>query len=418
MLHPRRFLLVAILMMVFAGCRSGQNDSRRPLVSLTGRAILPADTILPGPAVGKALDSEINGRSLPLPGIPVQGFSSIIPLGKSQFLVLQDNGFGTMANSPDVPLMIDRFEIHFSTQKGMPDKVRLLESLFISDPHHFLAETPADGSLTGAYLDPESLVRLDDGTFWIGDEFGPALVHLDSLGQVLGPAVDVPLVPELRSFGRGHAILMSPDHPDLRHQAEAGQEANLPRSGGLEGLGRTGDGRFLYASVEKALVEDPDRQRRIILQFDTTEGAFTGRHALYRVDAADVSIASLEMLNDQTLLIMERDSAEGNQARIKRIYRADFHHHLADGTLEKTLVCDLLDIQDRKKLTTAEAGAVGLGADYAFPYITPEGLAVLDDETLLVVNDNNYPLSCGRRPPHTPDDNEFIRLHLEHPLLP
>ena len=39
-----------------------------------------------------------------------------------------------------------------------------------------------------------------------------------------------------------------------------------------------------------------------------------------------------------------------------------------------------------------------------------------DDATLLVANDNNFPMSSGRRPPRTPDDNEFIRIRLHTPL--
>ena len=60
--------------------------------------------------------------------------------------------------------------------------------------------------------------------------------------------------------------------------------------------------------------------------------------------------------------------------------------------------------------------AVALGNPYGFPYVTPECLAVIDAHTLLVANDNNYPMSAGRRPSETPDDNEIILLKLDEPL--
>jgi hypothetical protein len=410
-----RYLIpvAAILLVLFSGC--GQyHDTKAPTTLLTGRALLPADTIVPGPPVGKILDPSINGRKLPLPGVPVQGFSSIIPGTGDQHLLLQDNGFGTLANSPDVPLQWFHLQLKLGDQTDHQGSVTLLGSTFITDPNHFLLESPPDGRLTGAHLDPESFVRLDDGTIWIGEEFGPALIHVDSLGQVIGPAVDIPVVPELQIFGRGSKILMTPDHPDLRHQAEADQLANLPRSGGIEGLARTPDGRFLYASVEKAMVEDPTRTRRVILQFDPARGEFTGEYRLYQVDAADISIASLEAVDNTTLLLIERDGHQGAEALVKRIYKVDWE----STPMTKTLVCDLMKIHDEAGLTTAEDGAIGLGPDYSFPYVTPECLMVLDNQTLLVVNDNNYPMSSGRRPPSTPDDNEFIRLFLEHPLLP
>ncbi len=75
-----------------------------------------------------------------------------------------------------------------------------------------------------------------------------------------------------------------------------------------------------------------------------------------------------------------------------------------------------MDIADSHGLTREESGAIGLGPQYSFPYVTPECLVVIDDRTLLVANDNNYPMSVGRRPPDTPDDNEFILLRLPRSL--
>ncbi len=412
MLSRRHFLLLTILMVLWSGC--GQNEDKTLTTNLTGRAILPADTIIPGPMVGRVLGPKINGRTLPFHGVPVQGFSSIIALNDSMHLLLQDNGFGTLANSPDVPLQWFHFRLNMPDSPETPGMVALENVTYITDPKLYLRETPPGGRLTGAHLDPESFVRLADGTFWIGDEFGPALIHVNDEGHVVEPAVDIPVVPELQSFARDSHILMTPDHPSLRHKAEADHMANLPRSGGIEGLALTPDGQFIYASVEKAMVEDPSRTRRVILQFDPATGAFTGQHKLYQVDAPDVSIASLEAVSNSVLLVLERDSGEGENALIKRIYQVD----LDDEVLTKTLVCDLMDIRDDAGFTSPEGGAIGLGPHYSFPYVTPECLLVLDRQTLLVINDNNYPMSSGRRPPHTPDDNEFIRLHLDHPLQP
>jgi hypothetical protein len=68
-------------------------------------------------------------------------------------------------------------------------------------------------------------------------------------------------------------------------------------------------------------------------------------------------------------------------------------------------------ITDRDGLSQTEAGALGVGPVFTFPFVTIEDVYPVDDRTLLVLNDNNYPFSSGRRPGKAPDDNEFILLH-------
>jgi len=73
-------------------------------------------------------------------------------------------------------------------------------------------------------------------------------------------------------------------------------------------------------------------------------------------------------------------------------------------------------ITDRDGLTQPAPSALGLGALFTFPFVTIEDVYPVDSQTLLVINDNNYPFSSGRRPGKAPDDNEFILLHLPRSL--
>ena len=405
-------LLAMLLAITLAGCGPSTSDE----VVLTGRAVLPADTVTDGPPVGAAIEGQYNGCWMPLPSPPVQGFSSLVHLGGRSWAALQDNGFGSLTNSPDYPLFV--FQIGLDLDAGVVNGVVAIP---LTDPEGKLGfplvNDMDEGLLHGADLDPESMVRLDDGTFWIGEEFGPFLVHVNLMGAVMEAAVPVPVPEPLRDHARGLTTYHSPDHPALRAMREEERltTANLPRSGGIEGLARTPDGTRLIAAVEKALVDDPVRDRRTLLEFDPASGAFTGRHWFHRMDGPDLSIASLEAWSDTVLLITERDEAEGAEAEIKRIYRLDLTAVDAHGFVAKSLVCDLLDIADPEGVTAAEPGAIGLGPDFAFPFVTPECLVILDAHTLLVANDNNFPFSNGRRP-GKPDDNEFIRLVLPQPL--
>ena len=63
-------------------------------------------------------------------------------------------------------------------------RVEVLESIRLSDPGHTVPfptvnEAATERLLTGADFDPESM-RVDRrGDFWLGDEFGPFLLHTD-----------------------------------------------------------------------------------------------------------------------------------------------------------------------------------------------------------------------------------------------
>jgi hypothetical protein len=415
----------ALLCLGLTACVPKSDQNTGQLATLIGRAVLPADTFFPEtPAVGMAMDPEINGRELPFGDVPVQGFSSLIPRDGGEFVALQDNGFGTMANSPDYPL--GWFHLHLDLNEPPVDggPVEVLEYVTWSDPDRKIpfAISLADSAgrpLTGADFDPESFVRMNDGSFWVGEEFGPSLLHVGPDGIILEKPLPIPVVQPLRSYSRGSPVLRTPDHADLRFLRKEEMRldlANLPRSGGIEGLARNTSGDRIYATVEKPMTDDPQRTRRVILEFDPARHGFTGVFWTYRADHEDISLASFEAVTDQVFLVLERDTGEGLAAEIKRIYRIDLEDLDQDGNLNKTLVCDLMDIRDSGHLTRAENGALGLGEAFSFPYVTPECLVIIDDHTLLVANDNNYPMSVGRRPPDTPDDNEFILLRLSRSL--
>ncbi len=418
-------LTPVLLALCLIGCVPKSDKVSVDRATLIGRAVLPADTFQPGtPPVGHELDPVINGRELPFGGTPVQGFSSLIPRDGGQFVALQDNGFGTMANSPNYPLGWFHLHLKFDDHKPDGGRVEVLEYVTWSDP---LGKIPfaitlgdsAGRPLTGSDFDPESFVRMNDGSFWVGEEFGPSLVHVGPDGVILEKPVPIPVVPPLRSFSRGSPVLRTPDHEDLRFLRKEQTRldlANLPRSGGIEGLARNTAGNLLYAAIEKSMNDDPEPTRRVILEFDPGRHRFTGNYWFYRADDENISLASFEAFNDRVFLVLERDGGEGPAAEIKRVYRIDLGDLDKGGDLSKTLVCDLMDIDDSRGFTHEERGAIGLGPQYSFPYVTPECLVVIDDRTLLVANDNNYPMSVGRRPPDTPDDSEFILLRLPRSL--
>jgi len=167
--------------------------------TLVGRAVLPADTFAEGPDSAAMIGAgPINGVDVPFIGHqPVQGFSAIHDRGDGTFLALCDNGFGTMENSADFRLRLYTIRPSFRTAEEGSGAIEVVGFIELSDPdkhvafaitNHFTTERV----LTGADFDVESLQVAPDGTLWIGDEFGPFLLHAAADGRLLAPPIALP----------------------------------------------------------------------------------------------------------------------------------------------------------------------------------------------------------------------------------
>jgi len=405
--------LVLLCMPALAGLDQEQDQDSTLGVKLTGFARLPADSFISGPDSAQFIDAA-NGRSVPFrQGQPVQGFSALLYVGEGSFLALADNGFGAKDNSPDFLLRVYRIRPDFKTAQGGGGTIRVESFFTLHDPDHHVPfpivaeqenypfgaqDIPVDSRiragrlLTGSDFDPESFQRLKDGTFWFGDEFGPWLLHTDADGRVLEPPVPLPGV-------------KGPDHPLLGDSKPLAE-----RSGGFEGMALGPGGMVLHPMLEKPLAGSG--RNLAIFAFDPDSGNFLhdappAAWLYYRLDEGSTAIGALTAYGKTSFLVIERDSHEGQEARIKRIYRVDSTNRDDRGVLRKKLVVDLMNISDPDNLG-GEGGAV-----FSFPFWTIESLVVIDKETLIVLNDNNYPFGQGRYVEEgEPDDSEMILLHV------
>jgi alkaline phosphatase len=172
--------------------------------TLKGFASLPADTFAEGPPSGAAVSA--NGRTGPFTqGQPVQGFSAVQFADEDNFWFMADNGFGSKANSADFLLRIYRVAPNFRGSDADGGTPEVLDFIQLSDPDGKIPfeitnqDTP-ERLLTGADFDIESLVVAADGTLWIGDEFGPYLLHFDSSGKLLEAPIPTPNLANLRTL--------------------------------------------------------------------------------------------------------------------------------------------------------------------------------------------------------------------------
>lgn len=391
--------------------------------TLSGWAMLPANTFSDGPTSGQFAGSGNGGNPLPLiDKQPVQGFSAVLngPTAGT-YLVMTDNGFGTQANSADTLLRMYAVNPDFRTATGGTGTVSAANfttgaslgsfaptsHITLSDPNKLLGFTiqadythyynnPANPLvdptiragrlLTGADLDTES-VRLDkNGHYWFGDEFGPFLVKTNTTGEVLRSAISLPGV-------------SAPQNPFLN-----GATPNLGNSSGFEGMAINAAGDRLYTLLEGTVVGDPTKTLRIN-EFNVDTESYTGTTLRYRLEANGTNIGDMTAINDHEFIVIERNGATAtNGTPFKRLYKIDLNQVDADGYVAKTLLVDLMDIADPNDLN-------GDGSNlFTFPYVTIEDVLVLDANTLLVINDNNYPGTGGRNTGS--DVTEFLRISI------
>ena len=395
-----------LLTLCLFGC-----SERVPSVELISFAVLPADHFVAGPTSGQFIEPA-NGRMPPFENRqPVQGFSALINGDGGAFLALPDNGYGTKENSPDFLLRVYELRPDFKTADGGSGSIDVRSLFVLRDPDRQVSfpiiadldrypgsDIPVDPSirqgrlLTGADFDVESFRRVPDGTFYFGDEFGPFLLHTDATGKLLQPPIPLPGV-------------WSPQHPELGDELP-----NLPRSGGFEGMALSADSTMLFPILEHPLVGQQDVLK--VFAFDLSNGRYVqldpdSAEYHYPLDPLGVAVPEFTVRSGQDYYVIERDGGQGPTAEFKRLFLINPFDLDADGLLIKTEIVDLLDIPDPHDL-----GGTGTGT-FTFPFETTEALVVVDDSTIGIINDNNYPFGSGRHvETGEPDDNEFILLRV------
>jgi glycerophosphoryl diester phosphodiesterase len=365
--------------------------------TLVGRATLSADHLAEGPASG-AQATPANGRQGPWDGQVIPGFSAMVDNGDGTFWAQPDNGFGSKSNSADFLLRSYLVRPDWDTGAEGSGEIELLDRIEYDDANDVLDfpivnEGTDERLLTGADFDIESVVRAKDGTFWVGEEFGPFVLHFDADGTLLEDPIPLP------------GGLKSPQSPHLA----AGETPGVRASSGFEAMSASPDGRYLYPVVENALVAENDARRRVIFELDTRTGEYTDRTWSYQTDLPGDLVGDSFTVGKDRFWFVERDNWDGEASVIKRVYEVDLRTVDADGFVAKKLVLDALRVENPLGIDAGEG--YGLGETYALPVQSFETVLRLRDGRILIGNDNNYPGNASRVP-GTPDDTEMALIEL------
>jgi hypothetical protein len=248
-------------------------------------------------------------------------------------------------------------------------------------------------------VDPESLT-LDprDGSFWLGEEYGPSVLHV---------AADGTLLMRITPKGLG---LNTPGVSvrELLPEAFRLRKANR----GFEGIAISPDGARLFVMLQSPLL-NPDKKsgeasRYVrIAVFDTADGdnpKLAGVYVYQTQQATDVGapeqddvkIGDIAAVSRTRILVGERDSVDGGSH--KKVYLVDLagasdiaqNDDVNGRTIEQASEADLkkAGVEPVKKSMVVDLAKLGFSPDKF------EGLALVDSTTIAVVNDNDFGVSA------------------------
>jgi glycerophosphoryl diester phosphodiesterase len=213
--------------------------------------------------------------------------------------------------------------------------------------------------------------------------------------------------------GTGHSVLVNNYFAGTGYQGGTQPYygnlvvSNLGSSKGFEGGALNPDKSKLYNLLEGFVVGDPTNALRLY-QFDVATQKYDNVKGFYKLESAANAIGDMTVINANEYLVIERDGGQAGAAQFKKVFKIDLSQKDASGFFAKQEIADLLNIADPQDLNKDGS------TTYRMPFVTIENVLVIDDRTILVANDNNYPFSIGR-PPGI-DNTEIVLLTLDTTL--
>lgn len=197
---------------------------------------------------------------------------------------------------------------------------------------------PVKTDLNG--LDPEGLAALEDGSFWISDEYGPHLVHYDAQG------IEIERINPFTQDSRNNVIIEG--RPLLLPAEFAKRRTNR----GMESLTITPDQSTLVGVMESSM-DNPDKSGRLstltrMVMINLKNGVI--KQYLCRLDAKEHVNSAIVALSEHEFYVAEHDRQFPLQQSTakKLIYKFDISQAtdinnlqaLSDNSNDERIHCD------------------------------------------------------------------------------
>ncbi|CAH9065995.1 hypothetical protein PSECIP111951_03480 [Pseudoalteromonas holothuriae] len=253
-------------------------------------------------------------------------------------------------------------------------------------------------------LDAEGLVAMNDGSFWVSDEYGPHMVHYSADGTELAR--------------------INPFSNDTRNVHTLPAEfGNRWANRGMEGLTITPDEKTLVGIMQSSL-DNPSKNRTNLTRIVTVniETGTTAQY-LYKQEQGSNSNSAIKALSNTQFLVIERDGKFYNRdnSAMKRVYKIDISNAtnlenvanneqltqddalglmIAGETLEQIINNNAVNGDytpgweklESNNIVPAQKVSlvVDMISEVAYPHDKMEGLWLIDNTRLGVINDDDF----------------------------
>jgi hypothetical protein len=247
-------------------------------------------------------------------------------------------------------------------------------------------------------LDGEGLVALSDGSFWISDEYGPHIVHFNAEGIEIG---------RINAFAS-----------DTRNVFTLPAEfANRRANRGMEGLTITPDETTLVGIMQSTMY-NPSSAVKVndivrLVTINLTNGV-VGQY-LYKQEKTQNSQSGIVALSNTEFVVIERDGSFYNEdsSAMKHLYKINISNatNIETISVNANILQDeslglLIDGKTLEQVALEEGGwttitnagietvskilLVDLIAETGYPHDKLEGMWLINDSTIGVLNDDDF----------------------------
>ncbi len=242
-------------------------------------------------------------------------------------------------------------------------------------------------------LDPEGIAKLQDGSFWVGEEYGPSILHIASDGRILQRWVPKGVKSSLN--GADYEVVEK--LPAILRKR--------PLNRGIESITVSPDEKYLYFALQSPLA-NPNKgaykkSRNVrIFKIDRIAGTIIGEF-VYTIDTPksflgdnktkkraqhDIKVSELTAVGQDKLVVLERISKTTkfylvDLSGAQNILGSPWDSITTSPTLEQTTDITLQPLSKKLLLNSDDRGGIMKKI---------EGLAWMGGNQWIMVNDNDF----------------------------